>query len=281
MLNTGWNTIDVRSSGWVAVGGASWDSTFTRVLLSVWPTIGNNIQVYMDSIYTNVQLYKAILFSFDDTMFSTYNKVFPLFKSKNIKGTAYIQTELIGYSADYMSSGNLIELDSNGWSIANHCDTPALLTTMTEQQAETALNNAELALTALGLSNSVNNVAYPNGEYNRTTVRNAMINTGMVTGRISVNSGYCMAHPDQNLRLPTINGLGLTYSIESAKTDIDNLEGVGIFYGHGIVDENNATHEWLLNNLEELVSYIKQKNIPIITISDFVNIQNGQIIIRQ
>lgn len=281
LLNQGWNTIDVRASEWNVANSESWDNDMIRMLIGVVPTAGNNVQVSMDSIYAGVEMQNAILLTFDDGQKSIYEKAFPLLKNKNVKATLYVQTSLIDYSAAYVSSSNLITMDAAGWSIANHSDSGINFTTLTQAEIETALQNAENTLAGIGLSNSIKNVAYPSGGYNKTTVRQAMIDTNMVTGRISTSTGYCMGHPDQNLRIPTIASLGSDYSLESAIADIDSIDGVGIFYCHGLVESSPDVYQWTVSDFNSLVNYIKSLKIPIITIRDFLNAQDGQIVVMQ
>ena len=150
--------------------------------LVVWPR-----RVSLPGMWTTASLAKAprvepfLTFVDDDSSIETYDRLFPLFESKGIKGVSAVITDSIatgGGEGQYWAAGesattaNLLEMQAAGWEIASHTHTHRNLDTVyasDPEDAEYELTHSLSVLTAAGFD--VQNFVAPFSAAGQSTVR--------------------------------------------------------------------------------------------------------------
>jgi peptidoglycan/xylan/chitin deacetylase (PgdA/CDA1 family) len=93
-----------------------------------------------------------------------------------------------------MNSSQLLELNNNGWDIANHTKSHVYLGALTQAEVEAELNDCKVFLDGLGLSRASLHVAYPFDDYSGNTLA-AMAEWGAKTGRKGGAMGDIWVYP--------------------------------------------------------------------------------------
>lgn len=211
---------------------------------------------------------------FDDGYASQYSTCYAYMQPRGIRGTAYIISDLIG-TASYLTSANLVTMDTAGWDIGNHTKDHTNLTTLTEVQQETELTACQAALNGWGVTRAAAHVSYPLGQYNADTLT-AMTNTGMSSGRMvsigngisyidlrSANLQYLRTElADNTTALATMQGW-----INAAVTG-NYITGILMHNVGGATDPSAAT-------FQALIDWIVSNNIPTYTITQIVPLVKG------
>jgi len=197
---------------------------------------------------------------FDDGASSVYETVYPLMAARGMKGTAYIESSLIG-TTGHMSAAQLLELNAAGWDIGNHTvDHPDLRTlSVAQQQAE--LTGCQTALDSLGLTRASRHVAYPSGWYNADTLT-AMANAGMLTGRIS--GGNTIDPPPVPIyELDSPNPWTLDVGKEFVQ-DALLTNGTFLFHQHDI----GTAPDFSVVDFTAWLDYLVAQNVRTVTVSE-------------
>lgn len=195
----GWSCINLSQEDWANTGGESWDNTMLRFDISTDGTASSPL-VTVDSIYDGVETVPVALFTFDDAYTSVYSNAFAFMEPLGVPGTFYVNTDLVG-GALQLTTAQLVEMQTAGWSIANHTDDHTNLTTIDQETQQTRIDEARDALVSWGLTGGAH-VSYPFGAYNGDTLL-AMTAEAMLTGRKGTGflPGTVMP-PDDNYLLP-------------------------------------------------------------------------------
>jgi peptidoglycan/xylan/chitin deacetylase (PgdA/CDA1 family) len=218
-----------------------------------------------------------VLIQFDDQEASIYNYAFPVMQRLGILGTFYVITDNIGGS--FVTEAMLQEMYAAGWDIGIHGDTN--LTTLTQEQTETAIQAEETALNGMGFTRASKHMAYPFGDYNADTVA-AMSATGMLTGRGGNTLGSV---EDSTVTLPSTLAYQIPYwsmdssSLADAKAGIDRFAETGggqCMVWHSINEDN-----WSAADFETLMKYIIQKKVQPITITQLYSLLSGDTLVYQ
>lgn len=261
------------------VGGAgsfSWNNLIKRIRIDVPPRTAYDPIATFDWLTAGAKQQGSILLAFDDVDQSIYTLAYLAMRQRKIRGTCYVYTDGIG-TGNFMTSYQLLDLNNNGWDIANHTKTHTDLTTLTQAEQETEFTEAKSVLDGLGLTKASNAVAFPGGAYNADT-KLAMTATGMVTGR-TVKDGYVIIPKSDNQVLWARN-VTYTTTLAAAKAWVDRITARGetsIFVFHKITQGELAAGDWAYSDFVEFLDYINNNHIPAITISELYRLQSGQI----
>ena len=238
--------------------------------------------------------------TFDDGNQTNYDKVFPVLKTAGIPGTFYIISQSmldaaqIGTSTgdinnDYMTAGEVMEINRAGNEIGNHTVNHCNLTTGLCPDAEipnspdslNAVQEIVQASTTLHQIGALplDTFAYPYGAYNQT-IENDVQNAGLISGR-SVDRGY-------NLTNSNRYALKIQYVTASSTTLADFQTNIKPW-----IDTAMQNHVWLIllmhqiepasmiatehnpdsttpEVLQAIVDYLKQNNVSVVTVHDGV-----------
>jgi len=280
-----WRDITPRyNRAWgVGAGAPNWNN-IGYISIKVGKKTGTVSQVSYDLISTGPIVKPAVMLTFDDGSDSVYNIAYPLMKARNMVGTAYIISDYIG-SAGYMTAAQLQELNANGWDIGNHTSDHTNLTTLTQAEAETKMNDCKVALDALGLTRASSHVAYPYGTGFNETVRAAITHWGGKTGRVA--SGVPYYNIPDDVYWPyeiTDKGPMPTTLLAEMTGYIDNCilwQGSPIVCGfHKIVASGTPDDSWLTSLFTDFLDYIVTNNIQSITIDECFRLYSGAITVN-
>ena len=201
----------------------------------------------------------CVTFCFDGAYKSEIEIIAPLFEKYGIKATSFVETSTIGEKG-IMTQSQLLELQNKyGWEIGSHTINHPSLPSLSTEQIESELRDSKEILTGMGFR--VNNVAYPNGEFDERVmaISRKYYNTGSKTMQDEVTNGIPL-NTYQLIRASSNDGT----TFEDYKIEIDYAiknQRWFIIYGHGF----QYTPSTLIL-LQNLIKYIKSKPIDILTI---------------
>lgn len=208
----------------------------------------------------------AVTFRFDDNFKSQYTSVAPVLDAAGFKGTFYFVSQQVSDTGfpGYMSVAQAKDLAARGHEIGAHTRTHPHLTTLSsqEQQAEIAGSRQDIQGWNVG---PVLSFAYPFGEYDATTTA-IVANAGFSSGAATIG-GYVTPSSDH-------------YQLEYRELHNDTT----LAQVKQWIDTAASTHTWLIltfhdviNNggtytstpamFQNIVNYVKQKGIPVVTTS--------------
>jgi peptidoglycan/xylan/chitin deacetylase (PgdA/CDA1 family) len=217
--------------------------------------------------------YSAVMFTFDDANDVIYDNALSILTAKRGVGTYYVRTNDVG-GGGKVTWAELVTMQTAGWVIANHSIDDTDLTSLSEEDAVTYIDTAEAALNAQGLTGH-HHLAYPGGQYNGTVI-SAANTAGMITGR-TIDGGNIDLEAGFNLfTIKMTRGFVSTDTMETMKNDVNKAltdKTVCLFVIHTVNAGGNITPA----DLTELVDYIADRYIPMITIVDLYNAMSGEI----
>lgn len=112
---------------------------------------------------------KPIVLTFDDGYSEMYTTVFPELKKRNMTGVFYVPSALVG-KPDYLTRGQVIEMDRGGMRIGAHTRTHVNLLTSSDRATELAVSKVELES---WLGHPVEDLSYPFGMYDASVLQRA------------------------------------------------------------------------------------------------------------
>lgn len=278
-LKQGWNAIDINPDQWLNVGGESWSSTMVKCQVYTRASAGNTPDISYDTIVRDQVGVPVVMVTFDDADGSVYSEAYDYMHRYNVHGTFYVGTAAVG-GGGQVTSAQLQEMDGDGWSIGNHTQNQVDLTTLTEAQAEAELQAAETDLNGWGLTGASRHVAYVGGAWNETVLK-AMGDTSMLTGRATFENAFPMPteNRDMDLTIGTIN-VPMATSLATVKGYVDDAisyRRVLSLLFHKIVAVPALATEWAIDDFHALIDYLREKQVPCITINDFYDSADGPI----
>lgn len=220
--------------------------------------------------YNNEKSY--VTFTFDDGYEEHYTVVFPIFEKHNVVATDYIITGLVGASFEdqnLMDWDQIKELRDNGWEIGSHTINHKYLTTLNDEEIKEELKASKEALEEQGFD--VKSLSIPYGDYNDNVRAIAEENYEYV--RTSYGGTNTFSNIDKyNIKAYTITN---STSLEDIKTVIDeakkNKQWLVIMV-HLVRDDKRFEYSVSPEDLENIIIYIKQKNMEIKTLSEVFEI---------
>ena len=273
-LRAGWNVFDILPGMWSAGGGANWSMTYDRLWVRITPQGGTQINASFDNLLSGlVGQVPTCMMAFDDADVSIYNIAYPFMKSRRARGTFYVRTGQVG-GGGFVTSANLVSMDSSGWAIANHTRNHTNLTTLSQADATTEINAGKADLNGWGLTKNYNHLAYPGCFYNNTVIA-AAVDAGVLTARSCSMYSLCEdSYFDDRYLLQVNRSVGIGDSLATLKGYVNEAityrRNVGLLI-HTIPGDITQA------DFYELVNYIVSKNIPFITINDVYSLLSGPV----
>ena len=207
-----------------------------------------------------------ISITFDDGFASAYYLGLPLVEAAGFKCTEFIITRALD-TPTYVTSAQVLDEEARGHEIAAHTRTHPHLSTLTQAQQQDEIEGSKEDLTAL-LGHAPQNFAYPYGDFSTTTLT-LVQQDGLASAR-SINATSITQNTTTTDRFQ-LYALGLFSSttindveswIDMAQTNKTWL----ILVIHRVDEQGNylsISHQFL----QQVLTYIQQKGLPVVTVS--------------
>jgi peptidoglycan/xylan/chitin deacetylase (PgdA/CDA1 family) len=190
----------------------------------------------------------------------------PIFDAEGIVGTSAVITGRLDKEPTHMTTPQLKELVSAGWTVCNHTHTHAYLGDITEAENEYEIKTTKDILNNLGMDGDI--IVYPYGSVSDITKKVARKHT--VLGIGDYNKYNPM--PINTYHLARFGDIsGNTFDLAACQAIVDNAPPNSwiIFYTHVLYDM------WQLqetkDKLHSLIQHIKTKGYEIVNIREGLN----------
>lgn len=221
----------------------------------------------------------VIVISFDGGDTDNYTNAYPIMAAQNMVGTVYVQTSLTN-TAGFMTPTQLQELQAAGWTVGNHTRNHPDLTTLTQAQQETHLDQGRDDLVSFGITdNGPLHVAYPGGLHN-TDTHAAMAAQGMLTGRTVALPTSEFDPPPANVYAIGGHEIVNTHTLAEVKSFIDAIvtnSDTKFMVFHQIVETPSTEYQWSIADYTALMAYIRSKGVITLSTDEFHRALNGPI----
>ncbi len=214
------------------------------------------------------QAYVSI--SFDDGWVSIYENAFPILNKYDLPANVFVVTSYIGASPNFMDWNQLLVLSRHGkWEIGSHTHTHPDLTTLKKEEIEYELNQSKEILISKGFYPA--GIASPYGQYNE-----AVIDIVKKYYRYHRNAGHPPWYNNlDDIDVFNIHAITIYYdtSFEEIKCKIDKAiaeKKLLILNMHDIVEGKPKHYQSNTELLENTAKYLKDNNVKVITISEFL-----------
>lgn len=206
----------------------------------------------------------VITFTFDDGQVNTFVSAFPELSKYGYPATAYITTSGIGISQWYMNWDQVALLAQHGWEIAAHTHTHPHLISLPLKEAEYEITESVRILREKGYNPT--SFAFPHEEIDER-MTGIILREGFSNYRDELNA----IPNNNNIRVIKFN----KPIFNEVKNVVDEAIRKGtwlIFIFHAIVSEPRE-HEFPIEVFNELLAYIHEKKIRVVTLSNQLNSQ--------
>jgi peptidoglycan/xylan/chitin deacetylase (PgdA/CDA1 family) len=258
-IREGWVNLVAPRSEFAAAGGADWSLPVTgiRVRLDSAP---DNSKVYVDGLYVTTKAVPQIVFTFDDGNLTDYTEAFSYMQTKNMVGTSFIVSSLIG-TEFRLDVSKMQEMYAAGWDFGNHTEAHADLTLQTSEERIAAIVNCTQWLTSNGFSRSANYLAYPFGFFAGTS--EDVVAAGVIAARtvktFLVETSTGMQNPlrfHSSVEMKASNNLAALI----AKVDEAVSKGQSLtILAHSLVPSAPGEYQWAISDFRSLVDYVAAK----------------------
>lgn len=225
----------------------------------------------------------CITFIDDDGHVDVYNRLLPIFKSKNAKFASCLITDLIGTDAYCMSVSQVKECIENGMETLSH--TKNVSTNLTDNYSDSEIIE-QLKVSKDWLKNNgfmYEGFVYPQSGYNLKIRKLVKEYYKYAFGDMGVNDlGYLdhsrikrIAFGSWTDKNPTINGNSEKNTLAYYKACVDyaNSKGIWLIFMSHVGQQTSEQDEIL----KQLLDYIKSLNIGIVTPSEGFNLKRNQV----
>ena len=222
----------------------------------------------------------SVTFISDDGAVDDYTKLKPLAEKYNIPFCTAVVTGLIGSSTsdmNYMTSEQLVELcnSSHGWEMLCHTHTNVKLTKLSDNQIRNECRESIKTLKNLGIE--CNGIVYVEGrsDANVRRVVSEFFKFGVSVqdDKYTVNRGCIGNYFIIRCNLgsffdPQRDGYSATNTLEYYKELVDECISKNAWLVFEMHTWHNDFNETQQHYVDELIAYIKEHNVQIVTASD-------------
>jgi peptidoglycan/xylan/chitin deacetylase (PgdA/CDA1 family) len=202
---------------------------------------------------------------FDDGTISTFTNGIPILNTAGLKSTQYIITSYVNTDpTNYVTSTDVLQMQSQGHDIENHTQTHPDLQTLTPAQITQEIGGARTDLLNMGVA-TVSAFAYPFGEYSDSAV--TVLQQLGFAGARSTDRGF--NDKATNKYLLKDYSLENTDSLAFMKSLIDDAvrTKTWVILTFHIIDTSGTQFSQTPTTLQAVVDYLKQNNVPVVTVS--------------
>jgi len=208
----------------------------------------------------------AVTFRFDDNLSSQYTAAVPVLDAAGFKATFYVisqETADNGFPG-FMSKAQIQNLASRGYEIGAHTRTHPHLTTLTSQQQQTEIAGSRQDILSWNVG-PVLSFAYPYGEYDATTLQ--IVRDAGFTSAAATISGFASLNSDPyQLEYQELRN---NVTLDQVKQWVDTAAQTHtwLILAFHDVDNSNSLYAVTPALFQSIVTYVKQKGIPVVTVS--------------
>jgi hypothetical protein len=211
-----------------------------------------------------------VSFAFDDGYMSDWDLFRPIFEEEDVPGCISVHTSEIGKSGR-MDWSHLKYLKELGWTIASHMHTLNVrVRDMTEEEIEYEYRTSHEILKKNGMDYDI--IVHPLGQATEESLRIQRKYYKMGINIVRPHLRNYVPYIDNHL-MNRVAGLsqprGAGPSLEECKARVDEAIETGEYI---IFEDHSHYPEWReegkLDELQELIQYVKSKNIPIVNLQD-------------
>lgn len=264
----GWNQINLISSDFVNTGGESWANAMVRLRLTLNSPAATAATVSYDDLRVNVIGVPAVYAALGDGRESCWTVAYSYTNPKHFRMSVSMATGRIG-DAGYVSAAQLQALAAAGWGVNSHTRSGTDLSTLSQADQITELQNAYNDLAALNII--TRDVVYPSGGWNADTLI-AMGATAptMLTGQGIVLNSAAPVLPFDNMLI--IGGGQVSTVLATLKGYVDTAIARGEILATGWDDVGVGLSE---ADFQAWIDYCITKQIIPVTMSDLRALQTG------
>lgn len=221
----------------------------------------------------------VVSFAFDDASIYDWTRFKPIFESEGVPGNVCVVKSWVGRTTPYqnLTWEQLKELKALGWSVASHTVNHRRVADMTENEIDFELRESSRVLQEHGLDHDI--IVYPFGDVNDTVLKHARKYYKMGINIYRTNLSNDIPYLD-NLNMVRAAGLsqplstGIEPTLAQCKATVDDA----IANGKYIIFEDHSGYEIYSNpakleELRQLIQYIKSKGVPIVNLQDGFNMK--------
>lgn len=233
-----------------------------------------NTEIIASDARTAYKNEPLVSFVFDDGKMPDWDRFKPIFESEGVPGCVNLIVENVGKNG-YMTWEQAIELKNMGWTVSSHTMSHSRLANLNNSQLEYELSQSAEALRSRGLDHDI--IVYPFGSINDEA--KAVAKKYFKMGVNIIRSGSNEFPDVENLDFVRVPGLSQPrdHSIPNSEPTLAECKAMvdeAIEKNKYIIFEDHSHYsiydsQTKLNELRELIQYIKSKNVPI------VNLQEG------
>ena len=226
--------------------------------------------VWVDALTQSKLLFPkgTICLTFDGPYDSQYENAFPILQKHNVKGVMWAVTGWVD-TVGCLTMDQMHELQRSGWDISSHAQEMVYIGTANPGEAERVIAMSKDWLVSNGFDRGARFFSSPGG-VSSATGESIVSDYFILSRQITAN--------DHAPGLPLFEPMSLRClpgkaTLAGAMTDVDEVAesgAFGMFYWHNITDPPQSG-ELTPTELDSLITYIKSKDIPIITLSDMVD----------
>lgn len=215
----------------------------------------------------------VITFTFDDGSETIFRNAFPLFAKYKFPATLYLVTNCIGNGQWCVDWNQIAVMKNYDWEIASHSHTHPHMTELAEEQIEEELDKSIDVLKKHGYE--ARSYASPYGEFDERVLN--LVKKRFQNHRKSWG-GVNGFNDSSHLNRYDISAIELRHSMsfEEVKGLIDKAVEERrwlVFLLHGIVKDAPQEYQFSKKILEDVLKYIKNLKIKVVTISDYLENQ--------
>jgi peptidoglycan/xylan/chitin deacetylase (PgdA/CDA1 family) len=302
-LRQGWNLLSIAESGFVGYPSngvsPSWADTMQEVRIELLPKAGTTASMSVDDLRFGVVSQPVVLLSFKNGTAGQFANAFPVLSTAGFAGTAFIDSSDVGKTGQ-MTLSQLQSLYGAGWDVGNHSDSSAQLTTLSLSGAESALSDCTNYLLSNGMPRAAHQVAYVDGMYNDTVLQ-AMHDTGEQSGTyiaglnaqqfqpLPMDNPYLIPSWDAGLMISGTVWQGGTVQpggVNAVENKIAAAAAQGspveiVFHDVSAAGTTSSQYTVSANDLTAICDFIKQRGLPVVTISQLYALNNDPTMLVQ
>lgn len=209
----------------------------------------------------------AVTLRFDDGWLSHYQTALPIMEQAEMKGTFYIISRALsdyGYSG-YVSKAQIKDMYNRGQEIGSHTRDHLHLSELSYSDQTLQINGARQDLLSMNVG-PINTFAYPFGDYNADSLE-IVQDSGYTNAASTINGN---ATPNSDKFQLERRGVNLDVSADQVKHWIDNAVAnkQWLILALHRIDYDGEFYGTTPEIFQEIVDYLKQKQVPVITMSE-------------
>lgn len=279
-INPGWNVWDIYPEEWAMAGTEVWGTEITlQIYLSA--KSGYAPAVSFDEILLNPVMRPAAMICIVDEYIHTHENAYHYMNSRGLRGSWYVTSSAMNGS-EGLTDADLVEMSGAGWTIGNFAETYQNLSLLSLADCTAQYTMCQAYLHGIGLPTAGIHAGHM---YTYTeTVRQAAVAAGILSIAGGIQT-YPNCTADSNFTLGYTIGLADTVStLAQKKAAVDLAYSTGrvvMFTGNKVQDPVLDGYTCNTADFYALIEYIRDYDMPFLTVADYYAAQSGPINVRR